>query len=173
MKSNKLVAIQIQDQVSLLEACDILHDARFDLSKAKFDAQTGVWSAVFIREFFEDPALMQEQDRLLVTRFTFPMAECTLELSGLKGCDVQDRSRIGTYTFNECQPSANGYRLVFCENMEIVFTVHGEPKGKLRDVKLLNELGSYWSFRNPFRKRLTRASKEKGSEEEVKSALGS
>ena len=153
MMSQKLVTIEISDQASLLQACDILHDARFDFSQAKFDGQSGTWRAVFIREFFEDPSLMQEHRTFIFARFTFPMAECVLELSEVSGYEVQDRSKIGIFTFNECRPDGDSYRFDFCENMDISFRFHNKPNGRLSDMRLLEEQGSMWAFRNPFRRK--------------------
>lgn len=148
-----LVTIDITDETSLLQACDILHDARFDLGKAMSDVLAGTWSGVFIREFFEDESLMSESPGLFFTKLTYPMAESVLQLSGIANCDVRDRSRIGISTFNECQPSHGEYRFVFCEGTEIVFTFKEKPTGRLHDVRLMDERGSHLALRNPFRSR--------------------
>ena len=152
--SPKLVTIEIIDEASLLEACDILHDARFDLEKAKPDLQSESWSGVFIREFFEDASLMSERPGIIFTKMTFPMAECSFKLTGIVGCDLQDRSRIGRYTFNECQPLRGSYRFLFSEDMEIVFRFREKPCGRLQDIRLFDERGSYFALRNPFRRKL-------------------
>lgn len=153
--SQKLVTIEISDQATLLKACDLLHDARFDLSQAEFDSQSGTWRAFFIREFFEDPNLRRDHPIFIFTRITFPMAECVLELSGVSGYEVQDRSMIGTFTFNECRLDGTCYRFDFCENMDLSFHFDGKPGGKFKDLKPLDEQGAMWAFRNPFRRRLT------------------
>ena len=148
-----LVTIEISDETSFLKACDILHDGRFDLGNAEPNMQTGTGRGVFIREFFEDASLMSERPGIIVTKLTFPMAESVLELAGITGWDVRDRSHIGRYTFNECQPVRGKYRLLFCEHMEILLTFRGKPSGRLRDIRLLDERGSYFAIRNPFRRR--------------------
>ena len=40
--SENLVTIDILDEASLLEACDILHDSRFNLSTLEFDENKGI-----------------------------------------------------------------------------------------------------------------------------------
>jgi hypothetical protein len=152
-----LIIIDICDETSLLKACDILHDASFDPMNAKFDVQTATWTAVFHRDFFEDVGLVSERSGILFTTFTYPMAESVLELRGITACDILDRSRIGTYTFNECQVSRGRYRFLFCESMEVVVTFREKPSGSLRDIRLLDENGSYTALRNPFRRRLKKA----------------
>ncbi len=147
-----LVTIEISDETSLLKACDILHDARVDLADATFDAKAGSWRGVFIREFFEDASLISERRGIFGTKFSFPMAESVLELDNISSCDVVDKSSIGKYTFNECQATQGKYRFLFCEDMEIVVTFREKPSGQLRDIRLLDERGSYFTLRNPFRR---------------------
>jgi hypothetical protein len=149
-----LVTIEISDESSLLKACDILHDARLDLGEAKPNVETGIWKGIFIREFLEDASLMFERPGILFATVTFPMAESVLELAGVTGWDVRDRSHIGRYTFSECQPAGGKYRLLFCEDMEILLTFREKPSGRLRDIRLLDERGSFSAIRNPFRRRL-------------------
>ncbi len=153
-----LVTIEISDETSMFQACDILHDARFDLGNATLDIQNGTWSGVFIREFLEDASLISEHTGIIFTTLAFPMAESVLELRGVTGRDIRDRSHIGTYTFNECQASHGTYRFLFCESMEIVVTFREKPQGRLRDIRLLDEHGSFLALRNPFRRKPTNPS---------------
>jgi hypothetical protein len=148
-----LVSIDICDEKSLLNACDILHDARFDLGSAKFDAQVATWNAIFIREFFEDATLVTERRGIVFTSFTYPMAESVLELDGVADYSVRDRSHIARHTFSECQVRRGKCRLFFCEGMEIVLTFKERPSGCLRDVRLLEEHGARRVLRNPFRRK--------------------
>lgn len=115
--------------------------------------QKGTWSGVFIREFFEDASLISERRGTIFTTLTYPMAESILELRGITGWDIVDRSRIGTYTFNECQAGRGEYRFLFCEDMEIIVTLREKPSGRLRDVRLLDERGSFFALQNPFCRR--------------------
>jgi hypothetical protein len=102
-----LVTIDISDETSMLQACDLLHDGRFELGTATPDIQAGTWKGIFIRQFFE----------------------------------------------NECQAIRGKYWFLFCEDMEIVLSFREKPSGRLRDVRLLDERGSYSTLRNPFRRR--------------------
>jgi hypothetical protein len=158
--NQNLVTIEVTDETSLLRACDILHDARFDVGNAMADMQAGRWTGVFVREFFEDATLLSELRGIIFTKVTFPMAESVLELGGIADCDVLDSSHLGTYTFSECQSVRGKYRFFFCEGMEIVFTFKEKPTGRLRDIRLLDERGSYLAIRNPFRRRLTNRSSQ-------------
>jgi len=149
-----LVDVKITDEKSLLNACDLLHDARFELSSVSFDQAKGMWKATFTREFFEDPNLMQAKRAFLIfTRHTFPLAESVLELAGVASQNVEDRSQIGTFMFNECRPVKGAYHLVFCENMEITLVFCQQPAGRLRDLRLLDHKGTYLSFGKRSRKR--------------------
>jgi hypothetical protein len=148
-----LVTIDICDETSLLKACDILHDARFDPVNARFDAQTATWTAVFSREFLEDPSLVSKRPGILLTTLTYPMAESIVELRGITSFDTVDRSRIGIYTFDECRVRRGKCRFLFCESMEILVTFREKPSGTLRDIGLLVEHGSCCVWRNPFRRK--------------------
>lgn len=144
MNSN-LVTINITDDASLLEACDILHDARFDLSTLHRDRDGSIWKATFEREFFEDPDLMTRERKLFFfTKTTFPMAETELTLTGLKSYRIEDNSRIRFYSFNKCQITGNVATLLFCENMKIIIEFEGRPQGTLVDLQLLDKTGAMY-----------------------------
>ena len=150
---HNLAKIEISDDKSLHEACDLLHDARCDLSTLDVDKEQGTWLAKFQREFFEDPALMTHKRRFFFfTKSSFPLAETELRLEGIIGYEILDKSHIGVYVFNECQKSNNLCRLLFCEDMEMIITFENKPRGSLTDLRLLDEQGSYYSLRNPFKR---------------------
>ena len=108
-----------------------------------FDPQARRWMGLFTREFFEDEELFEaKRVRLFWTKLTFPMARCRVTLTGVDLCEVKDRSRIGRYTFNECQRYKGGYRLFFCELMEIGLSFDGDPKGMFEDLEILERRGS-------------------------------
>jgi len=85
MNSN-LVIIDITDAASLLDACDILHDSRCDLSTLHVDLDEGMWRVRFERAFTEDPDTMTHERKLLFfVKSTFPMAETELTLTAHRG----------------------------------------------------------------------------------------
>lgn len=152
--NDNLVRIEIRDNDSLLEACDILHDARFDLSTLHVDEEGGVWNGRFEREFFEDPGLMNYQPKLFIfDKATFPLADSELTLNGIKSYSIEDKSRIGIYHFNECEITGEVVTLLFCEDMKMILTFQDKPQGRLVDHKLLDKMGSFYLFRNPFRRK--------------------
>ena len=152
--NDHLVRIEIRDNDSLLEACDILHDARFNLSTLHVDEEIGVWNGRFEREFFEDPGLMNYQTKLFIfEKATFPLADSELTLNGIKSYIIEDRSRIGIYHFNECEIAGEAVTLLFSEDMKMILTFQDKRQGRLVDHKLLDKTGSFYLFRNPFRKK--------------------
>ncbi len=152
MNSN-FVKIEISDDKSLLHACDLLHDASCDISNYKFEEKTGLWQAVFEREFLEDPDLLTSKPKFIIfAKHLSPLAESILILKRVKSCNIIDKSHIGTYMFNECQVQAEEYRFLFCEDMEMIITFEDKPQGMLIDKKLLNKTISMYSLRNPFRR---------------------
>ena len=150
-----LVTIDITDDASLLEACDILHDARCDLSTLHVDRDNGVWKATFEREFFEDPSVMTHERKLFVfTKTTFPLAETELTLGGIKSYEIEDKARIEIFTFNECRIEKNVATLYFCEDMKMTIEFNERPQGKLVDLSLLDKTGSmYCTGRTGFKEK--------------------
>ncbi len=151
--NNNLLKVNIIDKKSLLKVCDILHDGYCDLSKIKYDEINGVWTAVFEREFFENTKLMNFERKLLFFhKVTFPMVKTEFTLERIKTYKIEDKSNIQIYSFNECQVKNNIYKLLFNEDMAITFTFNGMPKGGLTDQELLDKKGSYYKWKNPFKK---------------------
>ncbi len=143
--------IEINDDKALMKACDLLHDAKFDLIKMKYDQEGKKWEGIFKREFFEDPTLIESKRKFIIfSRHAFPMAEAVLTLNEVASITVVDKAKIEIFTFNECQQQRGNYRLVFCEDMEILINFVSQPKGYFRDIKLLDEKGSLLTFRDKF-----------------------
>ena len=144
--NSHLVTIDITDTASLLDACDILHDARCDLSTLHVDLDEGVWRARFEREFTEDPDAMVHERRLLFfVKSTFPMAETELTLTGVKGYRIEDNAGIEIFMFDECQIESNVATLLFCEDMKMILEFDDNPRGRLVDLRLLGKTGSMWT----------------------------
>jgi hypothetical protein len=149
--NDKLIQIEITDHESLMNACDLLHDARFDLAGLEMDREAGSWNASFEREYFEDASLLQSRRRLLLfTKYTFPLVMSKLVLREVASCGIEDKSRIGTYTFNECRLKDKAYELVFCEDMKMTIRFKDRPYGELRDLSLLSKKGSFLALGSPF-----------------------
>lgn len=147
-----LITININDGESLLEACELLHDARIDLSTICHDEQNETWCGTFERGFFEEPSLMTRKRRFLIfEKVLFPLVESKLTLSGVKRIDIHDASQIGIYMFNECKLDNGVATLIFCEDLEMEITFSDKPHGALIDQKALDKQGVIWIIRNPFR----------------------
>ncbi len=141
----KLITIDITDDASLLEACDFLHDARCNLSTLQIDQANGTWKARFEREFFEDPSVMTHERKFFVfTKTTFPLVESELTFKGFSRCQIDDKSRIEIFTFNECRIDKNIATLHFCEDMRITVEFVDKPQGKLADLRLLDKPGTMY-----------------------------
>lgn len=151
--NNNLVKIDITDDKSLLKACDILHDGYCDLSTVEYDKNAGTWKAIFEREFFEDPELMTFEPKFLFFhKVSFPMVKSELSLQGIKTYKIEDKSNIQNYSFSECQIKNKIYKFFFNEDMEMILTFEVSPKGNLIDHELLGKKGSFYKWRNPFKK---------------------
>ena len=111
--------MRISSVEQLDEVMSELHDCPFDLDRAVFDASTGTWTGFFLRPLWDDPRAQHRGFSILYVRSQLPVAEVTLQLSGVRNCDVADNARIGRYTFNQIEPRANGVRLHFNEELDI------------------------------------------------------
>lgn len=151
--NEKFIDIAIQDDRSLLEACDFLHDGCLDISKIQYDEAEGTWQAYFEREFLEDPSKIEyERKYLIFNKVSFPAVHSVFTLKGVKTCRVEDKSKIQKYTFNECRIKDSTYRFIFCEDMSIYFTFNEKPAGNLKDHYFLEEKKSFLTIGKPFKK---------------------
>jgi len=141
--NDNLIAIDIVDEQTLLKACDLLHDAKFDKSDMQIDRDAGVLTAIFEREFFEDPDLMQHERKWwFFIKTTFPIAKTQLTLRDISSIKEEDKSKIGKYMFNECKMKNNIATLWFCEDMKIIVEFNDKPRGKFADIELLDKTGN-------------------------------
>jgi len=139
--------IEISDERSFYGACDILHDASFDLLRSVYSPEEKKWTGFYEREYFEDQEAVKEDRRFLFFRhYTFPLVGCVLVLEGLDDLKVKDRARIERYAFNEVRKTKNGYALLFCENLTIELRFTDEPRGTLQDTQFLEKQGRLWSI---------------------------
>ncbi|SRR6266567_8619833 len=113
--------MHISSIAQLDEVMSELHDCPFDLDRATFDAATHIWTGVFLRPLWDDPRAKHRGFSILYVRSQLPVAEVTLNVSGVDKCVVADNARIGRYTFNEIEPVSNGLRFHFNENLDIDF----------------------------------------------------
>ncbi len=150
---NKFVQLEITDQDSLIKACDLLHDARCDSSTVEMDLTKGFWTISFEREFFENPNLMQTKlCFFILTKHFFPLITSKLTFYNVLSYQIEDKSHIGKYMFNKCQIKDDIYELSFCEDMRMLLKFKNKPSGELRDLHLLQKKGSFFTFRNPFKR---------------------
>jgi hypothetical protein len=136
----------ITDGATLLAACDALHDDLFDLNSVVFDAGDGSWSVQILR-VVHDPASFEVRPGLVFDRVAAPIFNAVLRLEGVASFEVNDRSRIGSYHFNECRQLDDGYLFVFHEDMEFVVKFQGSPRGLLRDIGPSGRVETWRRFR--------------------------
>jgi hypothetical protein len=117
--------------------CVGLHDCLFDLDGAVFDAVRRTWRATFLRPL-DDPARTVRVRRwlLLTTRY-FPIIESTITIEHVRAVTIDDRARIGTYTFTDVDEIASGCRFVFNEELAIDLELERPVAGEFRDEREL------------------------------------
>lgn len=111
--------MDISSVEQLDEVMTNLHDCPFDLDRAIFDAVTHIWTGFFLRPLWDDPRAEHQGFSIFYVRSRLPVTEAVLTVSGVNNCVVADKAQIGRYSFNEIEPTANGLRLHFNENLDI------------------------------------------------------
>jgi hypothetical protein len=96
-----------------------LHDCPFELDRAAFDEVSHTWTGYFLRPLWDDPRAEHRGFSLLYLHSRLPVAEATVKVSGVVKCVVADNARIGRYSFNQIERTANGVRFHFNENLDI------------------------------------------------------
>lgn len=138
--------LPIVDFSSLEQACSDLRESRFDLDNMSFDLTQGVWEGKFIRPM-DDPSRWETRRKFLLwSRRYFPLIETVLRLRKIGSKRVNDRARIGIYTFSEVQATPTGCSLKFHEEMEIELDFDGDAQGELVDERMLDRRGYVKSF---------------------------
>jgi hypothetical protein len=74
---------------------------------------------------WDDPRAEHGGFSILYVRSRLPVAEATLSVSGVTNTIVADNARIGRYSFCEIQPTPNGVRLHFNEDLDIDLELDG------------------------------------------------
>lgn len=138
--------VNITDFSSLERVCSELRESLFDLDTAIFNSTQGVWEGKFIRPL-EDPTRSETRKRLFLGSIRyFPLIETVLRIRKIKSQRVNDRARIGRYTFSEVRPTPTGCLLQFHEDLEIELDFEGDALGELLDERLLDRRGYVKSF---------------------------
>ncbi len=102
--NEKFLNINIENNETFLEACDVLHDAYLDISKIQYNENENIWEAPFEREFLEDPSKIEYQKKYLIfNKVSFPAVYSVLTLKDVKTYRIEDKSKIQIFTFNECR----------------------------------------------------------------------
>lgn len=144
--NTSLFKINITDNASLLEACDVLHDALFESSSLELDMDRGVWKARFEREPFEDPGLMTHERKLFFfVKSTFPIVQTELTITGLKSYRVEGYGKSEVFFFYECRIDGKIATLLFSGNMKMILEFEDMPRGLLFDLRLLDKTGTMWT----------------------------
>ncbi|MGH9906989.1 MAG: hypothetical protein ACRD8U_15575 [Pyrinomonadaceae bacterium] len=139
--------VQIADFKSLEQACSELRESLFDLDTASLNSTQDVWEGKFIRPL-EDPTRSETRKRFFFlgsVRY-FPLIQTVLRIRKVKSQRVNDRARIGRYTFSEVRPTPTGCSLQFIEDMEIELDFERDALGELVDERLLDRRGYVKSF---------------------------
>lgn len=147
-----LLTIQIDDDQSLLRACDFLHDSLMDVASIKYDQADGTWTSTFEREYLEDPQQIRCVRRFgIFYKYTFPVTHCEFTLKGIRDCRIKGNPGKGLLTFIACEIKDSTYELSFCESMVILFRFEERPIGILKDhyflekEKTISSLGRYFN----------------------------
>lgn len=138
--------VPIPDFSSLEQVCSELIDCIFDLDNVSFDSTRNVWEGKFIRPLADSSKVEIRRKFLVSSVRYFPLIETVLRLRKVKLQRLNDRARIGRYTFSEVSPTPTGCCLTFYEDMEIELDFDGDAEGELVDERVLDRRGYVKSF---------------------------
>jgi hypothetical protein len=75
-----------------------------------------------------------------------PIVHAVLALDGVRPFTVNDRSRIGTHSFDECHSEGDEHTFVFHTDMDFTLEFDGAPRGTLRDGDPAGGSASVWGL---------------------------
>jgi hypothetical protein len=128
-----MIEIQINDEVSLFKACDLLHDAELIVPESTIG--TGTFKAYFKRLYLEDESLIHKRSVIPGIRIiSYPLVKCVLSFEGVK--TLTKRNKIDMDIFNEVRKQPDGYHFVFSA-ISWIINFHDIPKGYLKDLEFI------------------------------------
>ena len=114
------------------EAIMGLHDCEFNLDSAKYDAEKGAWSGKFFLADFENKDNIRTKRKLLIFKtYIYPTLEATVTIDNVTNVSVEDKAKIGCFTFNQVEKTDTGCTLFFNEAMAIALVYEGEISGEI------------------------------------------
>lgn len=128
------------------ELIDLMHDEFFELNDVKHDKDKQSIEIPYRRRFHKGPFRIIRKF-IGIKRIEVELIRSLLIIKNVKDYHYDDRSRIGTYSFNTIKYHDNNLQIICCEDLELNIVVSGieiesrdiEVKGKSRVTK-----GWFW-----------------------------
>ncbi len=131
--------VRVSSVEELAAECARFHDFPFELEAQSFDAAQRTWTGYFLRGS-SDPARVVTTRRPWLVKVTeFPVVEVRVTIHGVVNAEIQDRAQIGTYTFQQVQPTGAGCRFEFHQDCDIYIDVDGPFEARICDVRELTD----------------------------------
>ena len=123
----------------------LIHDEFFELDDVCFSKDQGVVSIPYRRMFHGHPGRLIH-NWLIYRRYEVDVIHSMLTIRNVKEYTINDKSHIGTYSFNTISYDNGALRIKCCEDLDLRLFVSGveienhdlEVKGKARISKLFS-----------------------------------
>ena len=119
-----MISLRIASEDELGELTSLIHDEHFDLEDVRHDAMERLVEIPY-RRIGHDGARRTLRNWFLYRLDEVDVIRAILRIHNVERCEVHDRSRIGTYSFNHARYNAGKSKLLFrCnENLDFEMTV--------------------------------------------------
>jgi hypothetical protein len=96
-----------------------IHDEFFELDSVNFSREEGIITIPYRRIFHDNPGRLI-RNWIIYRTYEVDVIRAILTIRNVEGYEVDDRSRIGTYSFNTLSYDKNLLKIVCCEDCDLL-----------------------------------------------------
>ena len=132
--------LRVASAEGLADACANFHDFPFDLQDQAFDAESGTWTALFLRGSSDPARVATRRWFWFFKMIEFPVIQVRVTIRNVTEAEIQDRAQIGWYTFRQVHRTPYGLRFEFHQDCDINLHVDGGITADVCDVRELTDM---------------------------------
>lgn len=122
-------AISRAEDLAVLDGS--LHDQEFNLDDARFDRDGSEWSGKFWIRMPGTEIIKERRVSIFRKRIWVVAAVATVRFENVSARDIEDKSRIGSYSFSSAVLSGNTCTLDFIEDLRITLMLQSSLNGSM------------------------------------------
>ncbi len=100
-----------------------IHDEFFELDSVNFSKEEGIITIPYRRIFHGNPSRLI-RNWIIYRTYEVDVIRAILTIRNVEGYEVDNRSRIGTYSFNEISYDKNLLKIVCCEDCDLLIATN-------------------------------------------------